>query len=190
MASHIYNKYSNTRRTASFYKRRPTVVKTPSRHAGSYLLTKGVKYNFLLCRIAWWRHEMETFSALLALCAGNSPVPVNSPHKGQWRGAFVFSLICTWINDWVNNHEAGDLRRHHGHYDANVMARVKVNTTAFLQPYLLSARWATELQWQPPGEYICEIVEKLCVWNISYCILLEIKLLLLLPLQKYIKVAY
>ena len=28
---------------------------------------------------AWWRHQMETFSALLALCAGNSPVPVNSP---------------------------------------------------------------------------------------------------------------
>ena len=23
----------------------------------------------------WWRHQMETFSALLAICAGNSPVP-------------------------------------------------------------------------------------------------------------------
>ena len=44
--------------------------------------------------IAWWRHQMETFSALLALCAGNSPrSPVNSPHKGQWRGALIFSLI-------------------------------------------------------------------------------------------------
>ena len=64
---------------------------------------------------------METFSALLALCAGNSPVPVNSPHKGQWRGAMMFSLICTWISDWVNNREAGDLRRHRGHYDVNVM---------------------------------------------------------------------
>ena len=42
----------------------------------------------------------------------------------------------------------------------------------------LSARWATELLWQPPEEYICEIVEMLCVWNVSYCILLEIKLLL------------
>ena len=29
---------------------------------------------------------------------------VNSPHKGQWRGALMFSLICTWINGWVNNH--------------------------------------------------------------------------------------
>ena len=70
---------------------------------------------------AWWRHQMETFFALLALCAGNSPVPVNSPHKGQWRGALMFSLICSWINDWVNNREAGDLRRHRGYYDVSVM---------------------------------------------------------------------
>ena len=54
---------------------------------------------------------MGTFSALLALCAGNSPVPVNSPHKGQSRGALMFSLIYAWINDWINNREAGDLRR-------------------------------------------------------------------------------
>ena len=34
--------------------------------------------------------------------------PVNSPHKGQWRGALMFSLICAWINAWVHNREAGD----------------------------------------------------------------------------------
>ena len=33
----------------------------------------------------------------------------------------MFSLICVWINDWVNNREAGDLRRHRGHYDVTVM---------------------------------------------------------------------
>ena len=33
----------------------------------------------------------------------------NSPYKGQWRGALMFSLICVWINDWVNNRKAGDL---------------------------------------------------------------------------------
>ena len=71
--------------------------------------------------ISWWRHQMETFSALLALCAGNSPVPVNSPHRGQWRGALMFSFIYAWINDWVNNREAGDLRRQRGHYDVIVM---------------------------------------------------------------------
>ena len=71
--------------------------------------------------ILWWHRQMETFSALLALCAGNSPVTVNSPHKGQWRGTLMFSLIYDWINDWVNNCEAGALRRHRGHYDVIVM---------------------------------------------------------------------
>ena len=47
--------------------------------------------------------------------------PVNSPHKGQWRGALMFSLICTRINGWVNNDGAGDLRRHRAHYDVTVM---------------------------------------------------------------------
>ena len=46
---------------------------------------------------------------------------VNSLHKGQWRGALMFSLICVWINDWVNNREAGDLRRYLAHYDVIVM---------------------------------------------------------------------
>ena len=32
--------------------------------------------------------------------------PVNSPHKGQWRGALKFSLIWAWLNGWVNNREA------------------------------------------------------------------------------------
>ena len=51
--------------------------------------------------------------------------PVNSPHKGQWRGALMFSLICAWINGWVNNREAGDLRRYRAHYDVSVMKKKK-----------------------------------------------------------------
>ena len=46
---------------------------------------------------------------------------VNSPHKGQWRRALMFSLICVWINGWVNNGEARDLRRLCDHYDVIVM---------------------------------------------------------------------
>ena len=42
---------------------------------------------------------------------------VNSPHKGQWSGALMFSLICVWISGWVNNREAGDLRRYRAHFD-------------------------------------------------------------------------
>ena len=70
--------------------------------------------------LSWWRHEMEKISALLAIYAENSPVP-GSPHKGQWRGALMFSLICTRINGWVNNGEAGDWRRYRAHYDVTVM---------------------------------------------------------------------
>ena len=40
--------------------------------------------------VPWWRHQMETFSALLALVRGIHRSPVNSPHKGQWRGALMF----------------------------------------------------------------------------------------------------
>ena len=72
----------------------------------------------------WWRHQMETLSALLALCAGNSPVPVKSPHKGQKRGALMFSLICAWKDGWVNNRKAGHLGCHRAHYDVIVIMNV------------------------------------------------------------------
>ena len=67
----------------------------------------------IVSRQPWWRDQMETSSALLAF--------VNSPHKSQWRGALMFSLICAWINGWVNNREAGDLIRHHAHYEVIVI---------------------------------------------------------------------
>ena len=59
------------------------------------------------CHIAWWRHQMETFSALLALCAGNSPVTGAFPAQGPVTRSFDVSLICAWINSWVNNREWG-----------------------------------------------------------------------------------
>ena len=80
----------------------------------------------------WWRHHMETFSALLAICHRS---PVNSPHKGQWRGALMFSSICAWMNGWVNNREAGYLRRHRDHYDVTVM------TMTWLTLYVYKIRW-------------------------------------------------
>ena len=40
---------------------------------------------------------METFSALLALCE------LKSPHTGQWHGALMFPLICTWTKGCANN---------------------------------------------------------------------------------------
>ena len=61
---------------------------------------------------------METFSALLTICAGNSPVIDEFPAKRPVTRSFDVSLIYAWINDWENNREAGELRRH---YDVTVM---------------------------------------------------------------------
>ena len=85
--------------------------------------------------LSWWRHQMETFSAALAICAGNSPVPGEfPPHKGQWRGALMFALICAWKkNDWVHNREAGDLRRYRAHYDVIVRSQLAVFSRDFTQ---------------------------------------------------------
>ena len=62
---------------------------------------------------------METFSALLAICAGNSPVSGEFP--AQRPVTRSFDVFYAWINDWVNNGEAGDLRRYPAHYDVTVM---------------------------------------------------------------------
>ena len=64
---------------------------------------------------------METFSALLSICAGNSPVTGEFPAKGPVTRSNDVFLIRAWINGWVNNGEAGDLRRHGTHYDVIVM---------------------------------------------------------------------
>ena len=90
-----------------------------------------------------WRHQWDTFDALLAICVGNSPL--NSPRKDQLRGALMFSLICAWINGWVNNREAGDLRRFRANYDVIVM---RLNS----------------LPWTPLSQ-ICIINEAILQWN-------------------------
>ena len=64
---------------------------------------------------------MKTFSALSAFVRGMRRWPVTSPHKGQLRGALMFSLIYTWTNGWVNNRRVSYLRRHRAHYDVTVM---------------------------------------------------------------------
>ena len=53
---------------------------------------------------------------------GNPPVTGDSPHKGLWSGALVFSLICAWTHGWASNRDADDLRRHHNQYDVTERA--------------------------------------------------------------------
>ena len=53
---------------------------------------------------------MEAFSALLAICVGNSPVTGEFPRKGQWREVWCF-----------RGSAPEHFRRHHTHYDVIVM---------------------------------------------------------------------
>ena len=71
-----------------------------------------------------WKH----FPRYWSFVRGIHRSPVNSPHKGQWRGALMFSLICAQINSWVNNGETGDLGRNRAHYDVTVMWHMVIYT--------------------------------------------------------------
>ena len=64
-----------------------------------------------------WKH----FSPYWPFVRGIHRPLVNSHHKGQRRGALLFSSICAWANGWVNNRGADDLRRHRAHYYVIVM---------------------------------------------------------------------
>ena len=90
--------------------------------------------NFEMCRLLYmttntkryihdnvikWKH----FPRYWTFVWGIHRSSVNYPYKGQWRGAWMFSLIYAWTNDWVNNRDAGDLRRRLTHYDVSLILK-------------------------------------------------------------------
>ena len=81
--------------------------------------------------------------------------PVNSPHKGQWRGAWMFSLICVWTNNGVNNRDASDLRCHHTHYNITLNAMAN----AALGPDSISRFHLTNT-----GNFILEVSQSV-IWS-------------------------
>ena len=91
------------------------------------LLGRADKLNNCVCGViinhaAWRRHQMETFSALLALCEGNWPVTSEFPAQRSVTRSFD---IFFEINSWINNRGAGNLRRHRAHHDVTVMVEPK-----------------------------------------------------------------
>ena len=50
--------------------------------------------------ISWWRHQMDTRSVYWPFLRIIHRTPVDYPHKCQWRGALMFSLIC--VNKRLN----------------------------------------------------------------------------------------
>ena len=101
-----------------------------------------------------WKH----FPCYWPFVQGIHRWPVNPPHKGQWLRALMFSLISAWINGWVTNREAGDLRRNRARYDVTVMAisqEVFINFTRnTCLEITITSLVVTELsrkQWYPPN---------------------------------------
>ena len=87
-----------------------------------FFYTPGPGHRWYLCHyindnVIKWKH----FPCCWPIVRGIHRSPVNSPHKGQWREPVMFSMIFAWINGWVNNREAGDLRSHCAHYDVIAM---------------------------------------------------------------------
>ena len=77
--------------------------------------------------LAWFHDDVikwKHFPRYWPFVRGIHRSPVNFPHKGQWRGALKFSLICARINGWVNYRETGDLRRHQAHCDVIIMNKI------------------------------------------------------------------
>ena len=85
-----------------------------------------------------WKH----FPCYWPFVRGIHRSPVNSPHKGQWRGALMFSLICVWINARANNREAGDLRRYRARDDIIVMKRRSTSTIELSPSRLKDEQWS------------------------------------------------
>ena len=83
-------------------------------------------------KLTWWRHQIETFSALLAFCAGNSPVPGEFLTQRPVTRSFDVFFDLRLNKLLRKKREAGDLRRYRPHYVVIVM-KVKMNTDNVLQ---------------------------------------------------------
>ena len=88
-----------------------------------------------------WKH----FPRHWPFVRGINRSPVNSPRKGQWRGALMFSLICVWIKVEVNNREAGDLRPYRAHYDVTIMGTRSNNWMDDSATVCLKKPWSEQL---------------------------------------------
>ena len=101
-----------------------------------------------------WKH----FPRFWPVVRGIHRSPGNSQHKGQWRRALMFSLICVWINGWVNNSEAGDLRCRRAHYDVTVMGGGKI-----ISSICASYEWKPSKTWQSQNPW------KILAWAYYVC---------------------
>ena len=94
---------------------------------------------------SWWRHQMDAFSALLAICARNSPVNGEFPTQRPVTPSFGVFFDLRLVNGWVNNGGASDLIRHRTLYDVIVMFS-KFHKLSGVLIYILSQKTVARLK--------------------------------------------
>ena len=123
------------KKTVSYWHRNPhykpkTVWRSSQIYNRNFFINKTVSSLWIEVQIwryiwrSWWRHQMENFPRNCHFVRGILRLPVNFPHKGQWRGTLVFSLICGWTNGCANGRDSGNLEPHLAHYDVALMCFV------------------------------------------------------------------
>ena len=104
---------------------------------GIWITTRNFVYMFSTQWIFFSDHDdvinRKHFPRYLPFVRGTHRSTVNSPHKGQWRGALILFFIFAWTNGWANDQGAGHLRRHCGHCNVTVIYK-----TAHLPGQLLN----------------------------------------------------
>ena len=126
-------------------------------------------HDCLLNHLSRRRSKKHQRSASLAFVWGIHWSPMNSSHKGQWRGALMLPLICAWISRWVNNRDAGDWRRHRAHYDVTVM-NISIFQTVFFVLMVSAMGYVDAQIWI---SYVCrygalECMNMVVSWNSNY----------------------
>ena len=99
-----------------------------------------------------WKH----FPHYWPFARGIHRSPEDSPHKDQWHGALIFSVICPWTNGGANNRDAGGLRHHHAHYDITVMNSVYLSHSwKFIEMRILCFRKWIQLHMVECSSWAC-----------------------------------
>ena len=122
---------NNKKRPIIFEKKKSTSFRSWSSKLSTIACLHD-RYQYMSIQYIYWRRhwfchddviKWKHFPRYWPFVRGIHRWPVNSPHKGQWRGALMLSLICAWINGWVNTRDAVDFRHHRARYDVIVLPR-------------------------------------------------------------------
>ena len=131
-----------------------------------------------------WNH----FPCCWSFVRGIQPRPMDSPHKGQRRGALIFYLICVWTNGLANNRDAGGLRRHRAHYHVTVMQR---RTAPYRSQNVPRCCYkGTNIFWEPDVQHSMQISWMLTLQNTKIDFIITVLEQLLIKFIKCPDVAY